>query len=68
MEATACYMMLAAAAGAEQPGGTELMQTTGGLCCSYARLGRSRGSGLGTAAGWGVRHRQSVFTPLIEKG
>lgn len=68
MEATACYMMLTAAAGEELPGGTELMQTSGGVCCSFARLGRSLGSGLGTAAGWGVHHKQPVFTPVIETG
>lgn len=69
MEAAACYMMLTAAAGEERPGGTELMQTSGGVCRSFARLGRSLGSGLGTAAaGWGVHHEQPVFTPVIESG
>lgn len=53
MEAPACYMMLTAAAGEDRPGGTGLMHTSGGVCCSFARLGRSLGSSLGTAAGWG---------------
>lgn len=64
MEATAGYTMRTAAAGEERPGGTELMPTSGGVWCSLARLERSLGSGLGTAAaGWGV-HQSSLSSLL----